>query len=379
MLLVKNAEVYAPEYLGKKDVLVCGGKIERIQDRIGELPVECEVLDGEGKILTPGFLDQHVHITGGGGEGSFHTRTPELQLSELVEYGITTVVGLLGTDGITRSVDNLYAKTRALCEEGVSAYMLTGVYGYPGPTITGEPDRDIVFIKEILGVKLAISDHRAPNVTEAELIQIASKARVAGMLSGKPGIVVLHMGDDPAGLTPVFQALETSSVPIRIFRPTHVNRNERLMEEGYELLRRGGYVDLTCGMHTSPGKCVLEARKRGIPTEHITMSSDGHGSWSNYAEDGTLLEIGVSSVDALYKELNYMVKELGMLLEEALPYLTSQVAESLDLLPKKGVIREGADGDFLLFDRELSLDTYVAGGRIFRKDGRVLKKGTYEA
>ncbi|MGN8799263.1 beta-aspartyl-peptidase [Candidatus Merdisoma sp. HCP28S3_D10] len=379
MLLVKNAEVYAPEYLGKKDVLVCGGKIERIQDQIGELPVECEVLDGEGKILTPGFLDQHVHITGGGGEGSFHTRTPELQLSELVEYGITTVVGLLGTDGITRSVDNLYAKTRALCEEGVSAYMLTGAYGYPGPTITGEPDRDIVFIKEILGVKLAISDHRAPNVTEAELIQIASKARVAGMLSGKPGIVVLHMGDDPAGLTPVFQALETSSVPIRIFRPTHVNRNERLMEEGYELLRRGGYVDLTCGMHISPGKCVLEARKRGIPTEHMTMSSDGHGSWSNYAEDGTLLEIGVSSVDALYKELNYMVKELGMPLEEALPYLTSQVAESLDLLPKKGVIREGADGDFLLFDRKLSLDTYVAGGRIFRKDGRVLKKGTYEA
>lgn len=379
MLLVKNAEVYAPEYLGKKDVLVCGGKIERIQDQIGEFPVECEVLDGEGKILTPGFLDQHVHITGGGGEGSFHTRTPELQLSELVEYGITTVVGLLGTDGITRSVDNLYAKTRALCEEGVSAYMLTGAYGYPGPTITGEPDRDIVFIKEILGVKLAISDHRAPNVTEAELIQIASKARVAGMLSGKPGIVVLHMGDDPAGLAPVFQALETSSVPIRIFRPTHVNRNERLMEEGYELLRRGGYVDLTCGMHISPGKCVLEARKRGIPTEHMTMSSDGHGSWSNYAEDGTLLEIGVSSVDALYKELNYMVKELGMPLEEALPYLTSQVAESLDLLPKKGVIREGADGDFLLFDRKLSLDTYVAGGRIFRKDGRVLKKGTYEA
>ena len=111
MLLVKNAEIYAPEYLGKKDLLICGGKIECIQDSIRELPVECEVLDAEGKILTPGFLDQHVHITGGGGEGSFHTRTPELQMSELVENGITTVVGLLGTDGITRSVDNLYAKT----------------------------------------------------------------------------------------------------------------------------------------------------------------------------------------------------------------------------------------------------------------------------
>ena len=124
MLLVKNAEIYAPEYLGKKDLLICGGKIECIQDSIRELPVECEVLDAEGKILTPGFLDQHVHITGGGGEGSFHTRTPELQMSELVENGITTVVGLLGTDGITRSVDNLYAKTRGLCEEGVSAYKI---------------------------------------------------------------------------------------------------------------------------------------------------------------------------------------------------------------------------------------------------------------
>ena len=63
MLLVKNAEVYAPEYLGKKDVLICGGKIEKIQDEIGSLPVECEVLDAEGKMLTPGFIDQHVHIT----------------------------------------------------------------------------------------------------------------------------------------------------------------------------------------------------------------------------------------------------------------------------------------------------------------------------
>lgn len=290
MLLVKNAEIYAPEYLGKKDLLICGGKIECIQDSIRELPVECEVLDAEGKILTPGFLDSTCTYHRRRWEREASYSDTGIQMSELVENGITTVVGLLGTDGITRSVDNLYAKTRVLCEEGVSAYMLTGAYGYPSPTITGETDRDIVFVNEILGVKLAISDHRAPNVTGDQLVQIASKARVAGMLSGKPGIVVLHMGDDKDGLAPVFRALEVSSVPVRIFRPTHVNRNEKLLEEGYEFLKRGGYIDLTCGMHTSPGECVLEAKKRGLPTEHITMSSDGHGSWSNYAEDGSLLE-----------------------------------------------------------------------------------------
>lgn len=115
MLLIKNAKVYAPEYVGKKDLLVCGGKIECIEDKIEDFPIACEVIDAEERILTPGFIDQHVHVTGGGGEGSFHTRTPELQLSELVKGGITTVVGLLGTDGLTRSVENLYAKVQALC------------------------------------------------------------------------------------------------------------------------------------------------------------------------------------------------------------------------------------------------------------------------
>ena len=137
-------------------------------------------------------------------------------------------------------------------------------------------------------------------------------------------------------------------------------------------------MDLTCCMHTTPGDCILEAKKRGLPTEHITISSDGHGSWSNYAEDGTLLEIGVSGVDAIRKEILYMVKTLGMPLEEALPYATSQVAEGLDLLPEKGVIRPGTDADILLWEPDLTLDTFVAGGEIFMKDGKVVKKGTYE-
>ena len=73
-----------------------------------------------------------------------------------------------------------------------------------------------------------------------------------------------------------------------------------------------------------------------------------------------------------------MVKTLGMPLEEALPYATSQVAEGLDLLPEKGVIRPGADADILLWEPDLTLDTFVAGGEIFMKDGKVVKKGTYE-
>lgn len=378
MLLIKNAEVYTPEYIGKKDILICNEKIECISDEIREVPFEHEILDGTGMILTPGLIDQHVHVTGGGGEGSFHTRTPELQLSELVEGGITTVVGLLGTDGITRSVGNLYAKIMALNEEGVSAYMLTGAYGYPGPTITGEADKDIVFIERVLGVKLAVSDHRAPNVTVDELIHLASKTRVAGMLSGKPGIVTLHMGDAKAALAHVFEALEKTAIPVKIFRPTHVNRNEWLLEDAYKLLKMGGYIDLTCGIHpdSRPGKCVVEAKKRGLPMKHITISSDGHGSWSNYAEDGTLLEIGVSGVDALLKELVYMVNEIGFSVSEALSYMTCNVADALNL--RKGRIAAGMDADLLLLTKDLKLCGMVARGKVLMKEAQVICKGTYE-
>lgn len=380
MLLIKNAEVYTPEYIGRNDVLVCNNKIEWMDEHIPDMPGHCRVIDGEGLVLAPGLIDNHVHVTGGGGEGSFSTRTPELQLSELIEGGITTVMGLIGTDGMTRSAENLYAKTRALIEEGVTAYMFTGAYGHPGPTISGAFDRDIVFIDEVLGLKLALSDHRAPNVPLSELIQIASKTRVAGMLSGKPGVVILHMGDAESGLKPVFEAIEQTAIPAKIFRPTHVNRNPRLLEEGYAFVAKGGYIDLTCGTkgQPNPGDCVLEAKKRGLPLEHITFSSDGHGSWSNYAPDGSLLEIGVSGVASIYKEIKRMVKDAGMGLDEALPYLTVNPAKALGIYPQKGCVKEGADADLLLLDQELNIHTVIARGEVMMEEGKLLRRGTYE-
>lgn len=380
MLLIQNAELYTPSPCGTKDVLICGGQIIHIADHIAPPKVPCQIIHAAGNYLIPGLIDQHVHITGGGGEGSFHTRTPEIQLSELMRGGITTVVGLLGTDGTTRTVENLYAKTMALNEEGVTAYMMTGAYSYESPTITGTPDRDIVFLEKVLGAKLALSDHRSSNITVAELIEFASKTRVAGMLSGKPGMVILHMGDGRRGLQPVFDALDTSDLPVGILRPTHVGRNRTLRDQAFELLRRGGYIDFTCGSRKpgGPGRHILEAIKQGLPLEHITVSSDGQGSWSHYDEAGNLLEIGVSGVGSMLQEVRNMVQEKGLPLETVLPFFTSNVAQALGLTGQKGTIQQNADADLLLLNRNLELDTVIAKGCILMASGQLLKKGTYE-
>ena len=382
MLLIKGAEVYSPEYLGKKDVLIAGEKIERIGEDLPEYE-GCQVIDGTGRIVAPGFIDRHVHITGGGGEGSFHTQAPQVQLSDLIRGGVTTVVGLLGTDGISRSTENLVAKAKALKEEGISAYCCCGAYGHPGPTITGSISRDIMFVDEIIGLKLAVSDHRAPNITVDELIRLGSDVRTAGMLSGKAGFVCLHMGGDDRALSPVFEALERTSIPVKTFQPTHVGRAKKLQEDAFKLAKMGGTIDFTCGQFEEKIKelaaSLRAAKEAGVPMDKVTISSDGQGSWSNYDAAGNLTEMGVSSVDTMYRQVVYQVQNENMSLEEALSLGTRNVAKALEVYPKKGAVHEGSDADVLVLNGDLSMNTVIARGSLMMQDGVLLKKGTYEA
>lgn len=371
MYLIKNVELYAPQYRGKKDVLF-SSKIEMIQDSI-ETDL-FDIIDGQNKILIPGLIDQHVHITGGGGEGSFKTKAPEITLSRLTKNGITTVLGLLGTDGISRDVENLLSKAKALKEEGINCFIVSGSYQYPPITITGDIKKDILFIDEVLGCKLALSDHRSSYATIEELTRLASDIRVSSMLSGKPGILVLHMGDDKDGLHKVFHILKNTSLPIALFRPTHVARNNKLLEDAFAFLDMGGYIDLTADQNHSATQAILEAKKRQLSLDHITISSDGQGSWSTYDDQGNLLEIGVSSTKALYDEFIYLTKQLS--LEEALPFFTKNVATSLQL--NKGIIDVDYDADMVLLNKQLQIEDVFALGRHHIHNGHLLIKGTYE-
>lgn len=380
LTLIKNAHIYAPDDLGVKDILIAGEKIERIAPKI-ELPKEyVNVIDICGMKAVPGYIDQHVHIIGGGGEAGFHTRAPEIGLSELIKAGITTVIGLLGTDSETRSVENLLAKTKALNNEGMTAYCLTGAYSYPSPSLTGSVKTDITFIDEIIGVKLAISDHRASFLTYEDLAQLSSQARVAGMIADKAGTVTLHMGDDPSGLKLVKEVLKNTSIPMKHFIPTHCNRNPKLLEEAIEYLKDGGNVDLTAGYtgNKSVSEVIAKLKKEGIYTGKLTFTTDGNGSWSRYDSEGNLTKIGVSSVTPLHEEVVSLVENYGFTLSEALVYVTVNVANMLDLQKKKGQIKEGLDADFLLLEDDLSINSVFMRGKCMMKDNELLKKGTFE-
>lgn len=380
MILIKNIHLYSPQDQGKKDLLLAGGKIVLIEDHIENFSDKIKEIDGKGKILVPGFIDNHLHLTGGGGEASFKTRVPELPLSKLIEAGVTTAIGLLGTDGYTRSIENLLAKAKALKEEGINCYIHTGSYGLPSTSLTGSIDRDIIFIEEVLGVKIALSDHRSSHLSKEELARLASQARVAGMLSGKPGIVVIHMGDGKRGLSPIFEILEETDIPIRTFRPTHISRNKKLLDQALDFAQMGGLIDITCGRkgELATARVLEKAKERNIPWTNITLSSDGYGSYSDYDDKGRLTKIGAASVEIIYQEFRDLVLNQGFDLEEILQLVTSNVAKALDLYPDKGCVQVGSSADLLILDKDLKLETVLAKGKILMEEGRLLVKGTYE-
>ncbi len=386
--LIKNGEVYAPEFLGKKDILIINNKIGKIADRIDDFPsgIVSETIDATGKKIVPGFIDQHVHIIGGGGEAGFSSRIYETKLTDFTTAGTTTVVGLLGTDGTTRNLEALIAKARALEGEGISTYILTGSYEYPAQSLTGSVRRDVMLIDKIIGTKIAISDHRASYVTSVELIKEASNARVAGMLSHKPGIVTIHVGDGKNRLDPVFEAVQNSEIPIKHFIPTHINRTKELFEHAILFAKMGGFIDFTAdtlpsasdpsSVKTSAG--IKKAIKEGVCLENMTISTDGNGSWSLYDEQGNLKKIGISQMDRLHRELKDLVFKEEFSLSDALKPITSNVAKVLGIFPQKGKIEENSDADILILDNDLDIVSVMAKGQMMIRNGKVLKKGMYE-
>lgn len=391
ILLIKDGDVYAPEYKGKKDILVINDKIVFIDQNIlasalNVIDKNIKIIDASKCIIIPGYIDQHVHINGAGGEGGPQYRTPPIQLSELVKAGITSVVGLLGTDGFARSLKALLMKARALEQEGISAWIYTGAYQYPSPTITESILSDIILIDKVIGVKIALSDHRTSHPTVDEFKKVTSEARAGGILSGKAGVVHIHMGGEELGLSYLFDIIRNTEIPIEQFAPTHLNRDEELFGQAVEFGKMGGYIDLTAGVsgeeksseNIKPGIAIKRLLKNGVLIEKITISTDGNGSVPKFNEKKEFVGMRIASVLSLHKEFIDMIKEENISIEEATHVTSTNIAQHLKL-GKKGEIRAGKDADIIALDKDtLKIKHVIVRGKILMEDEEIVKFGTFE-
>jgi len=386
LTLLENADIHAPGSLGIGYLLVGGGKLLYIGSERPELDSRLlsQRLDLQGAAVIPGLIDAHVHVTGGGGEDGFSTQAPPVPLSRFTAHGVTTVVGLLGTDDETRSTSSLLARTRALREEGLSAYCWTGGYHLPPATLTGSVRRDIVHIDCVIGLgEVAISDHRSSQPTFTELARLASEVHVAGLLARKAGVMHLHLGDGERGLALIERLLRETELPPRVFHPTHVNRRRALFDEACSLSRERVTVDVTA-FPVAEGEDAWSAadawerfHDAGCPPERLTISSDGGGCLPHFDADGVLQHMEFATSAGLMETLRELLRR-GRSLPEVLPALTSNVADLLRLRGK-GRLAAGADADLVCLDAHHRVRHVMARGQWMVQDGTPSRLGMFEA
>ena len=382
--LLANAHVFDPSDLGIRHLLVGGRRLLAVVNDPDDVSIPgLEVTDLDGRRLIPGLIDGHAHLTGGGGESGFASRVPSVPLSHFTTAGVTSAVGVLGTDDTTRSTRSLVATAYGLREEGLNAYCHTGGYHVPPVTLTGSVRDDIVFVEPIIGVgELALSDHRSSQPSLDELLRIASDAHVAGLTTGKAGIVHLHLGDGDRGLDLVRRALTGTELPARTFNPTHVNRRRALFEEAIEIARAGSVVDITAfpveeGEDAWPADvALLRYLDAGAPPENVTISSDGGGCLPVFNSQGEMLSMDVGTPASLPQTLKRLL-DAGVALEAVLPAFTENVARLLRLHDRGRVIVKGA-ADFVVLDDDNHIADVMLGGRWHVRDRRPIVFGTFE-
>jgi beta-aspartyl-dipeptidase (metallo-type) len=379
MLIIKNANVYDPDPVGIRDILIVDEKIISIEEKIKLSGVDHKVWDAQGKTITSGLIDQHIHTIGAGGKHGFSSMTPEIMLSQLIACGSTTVVGLLGTDGTTRSVKTLYGKTKALDKEGITSYMFTGYYGLETTCLMNSIQEDMIFFDKVLGCKVAICDIRSSYPTALELVRILKQVRVGGMIGGKKGILHIHLGNLADKMDLLFELVNKYEFPIAHISPTHVGRTKDLFYQAIEFGKMGGMIDITTGAskYTEPYKAVLTAFDKGLSVDQITFSSDGNAGLEKLDGNKNLIGFRRAPIDRNLGEVQDLVNTGGVPFEKAIKIITCNPARNLGL-KHKGYLRPGYDADLCLFDDQLKLTDVFARGKIMMENNEILVNGSFE-
>ena len=384
--LLRGAHLFDPEDRGVVDVLVAGETIAAIAPSIDPagLPAPVEVHDLRGARLVPGLVDSHIHLIGGGGGEGYESRLPEIWLSELALRGITTVIGAPGMDMVSKRMETLLAKAYALDREGLSTYIYVGGFVRPWGTITGSVTGDVYAIPKVLGVKVALGEHKASRYADDELIDLAAQLYLTSGLAQKPAVLHAHLGLRREPAAQFAAVVARSDVPPERFVATHVNYGPHTLAAAPEIARLGAWIDVTSVL--GPWSAAVESVKAsiavrrfldaGVPLGQISISSDANASVPQ-VRDGVRAPYW-TKVETLPGAVADLVREEKLALSDALRLVTTNPARALGLADRKGSIAVGRDADLVVLDEEFRVRHVWARGRGLVRDGQPARRSMFE-
>ena len=387
--LIVGGEVYAPERLGKANILIAGDKIAAVEEDFSPPGrYRCEVIDAAGKIVYPGWIDPHIHITGADDGQGPHGHTYDVSWQDIVESGVTTAVGTLGGEMWVRNLEQLYWKAIELELMGLTTYIYTGCFHIPPTTITGSVRRDVILIDKVRGLKTAISDATTSHHTWREMAELVSEVNLGAETVKKTAVTHVHVGKRPQRMDMLFEVIENTGLDPKGIVPTHVNRvTPDVLAQGIEWVKRGGFVDLTTQMRKEEGTltgtkteyAVKRMLAEGCPIEGITISSDANCPMAIRDAKGKQVALYVAPVDFTRREIRDITRNHIASFEEALKMVTTNPASCLGIADKKGRIRAGYDADIVIADQpeNLKINKVYAKGRMLVDASKAIFQSYY--
>jgi beta-aspartyl-dipeptidase (metallo-type) len=199
-------------------------------------------------------------------------------------------------------------------------------------------------------------------------------------MTGKAGILHLHLGDGERGLSMVREALQTAEIPARTYNPTHVNRRKALFAEACDLTQQGCWVDVTAfetgDVGYEPADALARYLQSDFPQDKLTISSDGGGCLPCFNEQGHMTKMDFASSSSM-TQVFYDLVDSGIAIDKVLPYFTSNVATLMNF-GHKGRLSVGADADLLILDNKQRIDHVMAQGQWHVYAKQIVRKGSFE-
>ncbi len=178
-LLIKNGEIVTPDERYVADIFCEGETITQI-DREISAPNDCEVIDGSGKYVFPGFIDPHVHIYLPF-MGTFARDTHETASRAALVGGTTTFIEMICPGREEKPLDAFELWLGKA--QGASACDFSFHMGVTRYDADAEADLREIVRRGISSFKVFLAYKDALGVTDEELFKTLELAKSLGVMT----------------------------------------------------------------------------------------------------------------------------------------------------------------------------------------------------
>ncbi|HSN95151.1 MAG TPA: N-acetylglucosamine-6-phosphate deacetylase [Anaerolineaceae bacterium] len=357
-------------------IIIEGGKIIRIEPKhnIHEIPSQVKVINAQGSIVTPGFIDIHVHGAVGVDAMDATPASLEKMSSYFVKQGVTSFFPTTGTQStlaISAAIDNIKHTM-----QNVSGAQPLGVH-LEGPYLSHQ-------YRGAHGEEWL----RNPDPLEYEawfrtgIIKLMTIApELAGtkelMEMGKAYGVVFTAGHTKASPQEIEAAIALGlRLSTHTFNGMAGLHHRDLGTVGALLASDDVYCEIIAdGIHVHPEVIKMLIKIKGIErtvlvTDAIRATGMPDGTYDLLGHN-IIVKAGIArtqegglagSTLTLSRAISNVQKFSGISINQAVGMATLSPAKALGLEGKKGEIRIGNDADIVIFDNDLNIKNVLVKG-----------------